>query len=445
MPTDNPYLQGNFGPVDRESTFTELRVSGELPKDLNGLLLRNGPNPIGPIDDKHHWFVGDAMLHAVHVENGQARGYRNRYVRTTHVQEVLGLPAAPRAAQPYPIQGSGNVNVVEHAGRILALPEVGLPYLMDHALGTLREYDFDGALRTSMTAHPKIDPVSGELVFFGYDFGPTHLRVHLADARGKLVRTVDIATPRPTMIHDIGVTQSSLVLMDMPVVFDLDLVAQGYRLPFRWQEGLPSRIGVQPRSARTDETRWLEIAPCYVYHVLNAYDDGAQIVMDVIRYDRTFDRDRRGPIEDSLGKLVRWRIDAARGTLVETLTDDAPQEFPRVDPRRETLAHRYGYTVEVDPNPERLGFTALLQHDLQAGTRTRHDFGAGRAPGEGVFVPSGPAENAGYVLTAVYDSATQTSDVVVLDAQDFAAPPLATIHLPVRIPFGFHGNFVSLG
>jgi carotenoid cleavage dioxygenase-like enzyme len=202
---------------------------------------------------------------------------------------------------------------------------------------------------------------------------------------------------------------------------------------------------VQPRSARTDETRWLEIAPCYVYHVLNAYDDGAQIVMDVIRYDRTFDRDRRGPIEDSLGKLVRWRIDAARGTLVETLTDDAPQEFPRVDPRRETLAHRYGYTVEVDPNPERLGFTALLQHDLQAGTRTRHDFGAGRAPGEGVFVPSGPAENAGYVLTAVYDSATQTSDVVVLDAQDFAAPPLATIHLPVRIPFGFHGNFVSLG
>src|SRR3954471_12378490 len=172
---ENPYLSGNFAPVDRESTLLELSVEGELPRDLNGLLLRNGPNPAGPVDDKHHWFTGDAMLHAIAFENGRARSYRNRWVRTQRLQEQLGLQAAQVSPYQTPIQGSGNVNVIQHGGRILALPEVGLPYELDRELATLRQYDFDGALRSSMTAHPKIDPVTGELLFFGYDFGPVHL------------------------------------------------------------------------------------------------------------------------------------------------------------------------------------------------------------------------------------------------------------------------------
>jgi carotenoid cleavage dioxygenase len=438
----NPYRQGNFAPVAREQTLPTLRVSGQLPKDLCGTLLRNGPNPVGTPSDKDHWFTGDAMLHAIEIADGGARGYRNRYVRTPHVETELGFQAAPRSAHPYPIQGSGNVNVISHAGHILALPEVGLPYEMNRALETRGEYDFKGALQSSMTAHPKIDPVSGGLLMFGYDFGPTYLRYHRVGQDGTLDRTIEIAKPCSTMMHDFGVTQTRVVFMDLPVVFDLRLIEQGYTMPFRWDASFQARLGVLSRDATTDATRWINIDPCYVYHVLNSYDDGARIIMDVIRYERVFDKSRIGPMEDKPGKLVRWAIDVDAGVVKETVLDITPQEFPRVDPRRETLPHRYGYAVEANGGPNQIAFQGLLKHDLKMATTQRHDVGPRRSAGEGVFVPSGPGEDQGYLIAPVYNAETNTSDVVVLDAQNFAGAPLATIHLPVRIPFGFHGNFV---
>jgi carotenoid cleavage dioxygenase len=442
---ENPYMTGNFAPVERESTLLDLEVEGELPKDLNGLLLRNGPNPAGAVDDKHHWFIGDAMLHAIAFENGRARSYRNRWVRTEQLQQKLGLQAAKTSPYQTPIQGSGNVNVIQHAGRILALPEVGLPYELDRELSTLRQYDFDGALRSSMTAHPKIDPVTGELLFFGYDFGPVHLRYHRAAPDGSLTRTVEITTPRPTMIHDFGVTATRVVFMDLPVVFDLQLVAQGYRMPFRWDDAHQARIGVMPRDGGDADVRWIEIEPCYVYHPLNAYDDGERIVMDVVRHERTFDTSRIGPEDAAAPVLCRWEIDPGAGTLRSRVLDDRGQEFPRVDPRRECRRHRFGYAVQakVDDNGG-LGFGGLLKHDLLRGTSEAHDVGAGRAASEGVFVPAGEGEDEGYVLAPVYDAARRASDVLVLDARNFSAKPLAVVHLPVRIPFGFHGNFARL-
>jgi carotenoid cleavage dioxygenase-like enzyme len=440
----NPYLQGNFGPVHSEQTHADLQVDGELPRELNGLLLRNGPNPLAPNPDKHHWFIGDAMLHAIEIGDGRARSYRSRFVRTPHVESELGLPAAPRSDKPLAMQGSGNVNVIEHAGKILALPEVGLPYELDHRLGTRREYDFAGALASSMTAHPKIDPVSGELHFFGYDFGPTHLRYHRASRDGRLDRTIEIKTPQPTMVHDFGVTATRIVFMDLPVVFDLGVMAQGYSMPFSWHTNTPARIGVLDRQAETDTTRWIEIDPCYVFHVLNAYDDESRIIMDVVRYDSMFDQSRIGPFEPNRpSKLVRWTIDPEAGTVQEMLLDATAQEFPRVDPRRETLPHRYGYGLELEFGSHSVTFRGLLKHDLHNGTRERHDVGSQRSAGEGVFVPRGGGEDEGFVLTAVYDASTDRSDILVIDAQNFTKAPLATIHLPVRVPYGFHGNFVS--
>jgi len=436
-----PFLRGNFAPVDREETLLDLKVTGELPRDLDGLLLRDGPNPAGVVRDKHHWFVGDGMLHAIELADGRARSYRNRWVRTRRVEEALGLPAAPVSPHASALQGSGAVHVIGHAGRILALGEVGLPYAMSPTLETLEQYDFDGALRSAMTAHPKVDPINGELVFFGYDLGPVHLRYHVADARGGLVRTLEIPTPRPTMMHDFGVTQTRVVFMDLPVVFDLELVAQGYSLPFRWEDTHPARLGVMPRAG--GEVRWIELEPCYVFHPLNAYDDGERIVMDVVRYRRTFDLAQRG--EPDLGTLYRWTIDPGAGRVSSAQLDDRGQEFPRVDPRRETLPHRYGYALEAAPADGAFAFGGLLKHDLKRGTTERHDVGAGRSASEPVFVPAGPGEDQGYVLATVYDAQRDASDVIVLDAQSFTKPALATVHLPVRIPFGFHGNFVPRG
>jgi carotenoid cleavage dioxygenase len=442
-PTDNPYLRGNFAPVDREQTLHALDVAGELPADLNGVLLRDGPNPAQSLAEAagDHWFVGDAMLHAIALRGGAALGYRNRWVRTRAIEQKKGLRAAPISAHQPPVQGSGNVNVIQHAGRILALGEVGLPYQLDAQLETLRQYDFGDALATSMTAHPKIDPVSGELLFFGYDFGPTHLRYHRVAPDGALTRTAAITTPRTTMMHDFGVTQTRVVFMDLPVVFDLELVARGKKMPFRWDDAYTARLGVMPRDGGDADVRWIEIEPCYVYHPLNAYDDGQRIVMDVVRHERTFDLSDVGPEHTSAPVLCRWEIDPAAGRVEARVLDDRGQEFPRVDPRRETLRHRYGYAVETTSDGKSLGFGNLIKHDLERGTSEIHDVGRGRFASEGVFVPRGGGEDEGYVLSPVYDAARNASDILVLDAQNFSAAPLATVRLPVRIPFGFHGNF----
>ena len=183
----NPYLEGNFAPVETELTAVDLEVDGELPASLNGRYLRNGPNPIVPDPATHHCFTGAGMVHGIALGEGAAQWYRNRWVRTPAIEAERGLPAAPRSSIDATVGGSGGVNVIHHAGRTLALGEVGLPYLLSDELDTVEQYDFGGRLSTNMTAHPHVDATTGEMFFFGYDFGPTHLRYHVADADGALV------------------------------------------------------------------------------------------------------------------------------------------------------------------------------------------------------------------------------------------------------------------
>ena len=447
LETDNPYLQGNFAPVARESTLaeSELRVRGTIPNELTGTLLRNGPNPAGEIADpsKHHWFVGDAMLHAVRFEGGRALGYRNRWVRTARLQEKVGLQAAPKSAHEPPIQASGAVNVIEHAGKILALGEVGLPYQLTGQLDTVRQYDFAEKLRSNMTAHPKIDPVTGELFFFGYDFGEVSLRYHVADKTGALVKTLDLATKAPVMMHDFAITATRAVFFDLPVVFDLNMVASGYTMPFRWDDHYGARMGVMKRDGDGKDLKWIEIPSCYIYHVYNAYDDGEQIVLDAAEHPKTFAGD--GMLTDrnyGVPLCVRYVIDPVRGTVSRTVLDTRGEEFPRIDPRLVARKHRYGYAVHTEWDTT-LAFKSLLKHDFERGTVEEHVVGAGRSPSEGVFVPTGRGEDEGYVLAPVYDAKTKRSEIVIIDAQKFSAPPVAVVELPVRIPFGFHGDFVQ--
>jgi carotenoid cleavage dioxygenase-like enzyme len=228
---DNPVLQGNFAPVDIENSFDQLEVIGSIPENLQGTLLRTGPNPVAP-GPNHHWFTGDAMLHAIHLSNGQAKSYRNRWVRTKALAEKTGLPAATGGSQvELMIQSSGNVNVIGHGGRVLALPEVGLPYEMDRQLETKGLFDYEGKLAGNMTAHPKVDGRTGEMLFFGYEMFAPFLRYHQASACGELLKSIDIDLPAGVMMHDFGVTETRVVFMDLPVVFDLALVEKGFPFP----------------------------------------------------------------------------------------------------------------------------------------------------------------------------------------------------------------------
>jgi carotenoid cleavage dioxygenase len=436
----NPFLQGNYAPVDTETTAFDLEVDGVLPPTLDGTLLRDGPNPGGPRGANHHWFLGDGMLHGIRIGDGQAQWYRNRWVRTAAIEAERGLPAAPRSAGDATVGGNGGVNVISHAGRILALGEVGLPYRMSPELETVEQYDFDGRLTTNMTAHPHVDAETGEMFFFGYDFGPTHLRYHVADADGRLTATEVIETKGPTMMHDFGMTASRVIFMDLPVVFSLERLAGG-GMPFAWDPSYGARLGVMPRTGTSADVQWIEIDPCYVFHILNCFDDGERIVMDVMLHATMFEGSTIGPNEPERPTLHRWTIDPTAGTVTDDALDDHHAEFPRLDERLAGRRHRYGYATELATGDDAFDSGGLLRYDLERGTTVAHDVGPGRMAGEGVFVPGGPGEDEGWVLSVVYDRSTDRSDVIVVDATDFAAPPVATVHLPVRVPVGVHGNW----
>ena len=438
----NPYLRGNYAPVAEETTAVDLPVSGQLPNALEGLLLRDGPNPYGPVDAAtHHWFLGDGMVHGLRIEGGRAAWYRNRWIRTPDLAGRSPFSAPPASPINATIGGSGAVNVLAHAGRILACGEVGLPYELTPELETVGQCDFCGTIGTNITAHPKVDPVTGELIAFGYDFGPTNLRYHRISADGLAVQTEVIDTPGPTMMHDFGVTATRVVFMDLPVIFDLAMLGSG--MPFRWEPSHGARLGVMPRHGGNGDVRWIELAPCYVFHPLNAHDEGDRIVMDVVRHPTMFSSSTIGPHEPSAPTLDRWVIDPVAGTVTETRLDDRPQEFPRIDERLMGRPNRYGYAVEL-PGGDAFDAGGIVKHDLAAGTSEVHAVGAGRAASEAVFVPASrdAAEDEGWLLAPVYDAATDRSDIVVIDARDMTGPPVATVHLPVRIPFGFHGSWV---
>ncbi len=436
------YLDGNFAPVRDETTAFDLPVEGAIPTGLAGRYLRNGPNPLS--GDPGHWFFGEGMLHGVELSGGRATWYRNRYVRTESFE--AGRRIAGEDGMLDLEVTLANTHVIAHGGRILALVENRGPTEVTRELDTVGPFDFGGRLTTAMTAHPKRCPVTGELHFFGYGVFPPLLTYHRADAAGNLVQSEEITVPGPTMHHDFAITEHSVVFMDLPVVCDPALLF-ARTMPYRWSDDYGARLGIMPRGNGGDaDVVWVDVEPCYVFHGLNAAEpEPGRVVVDVARYPHLW-RDDRNAFEPTT--LHRWTVDVAAGTVKEETLDDRSVEFPRVDERCVGRPARFGYAVRTRPGPD--GFaveTALVKYDLASGTAEEHRFAPGCVPGEGVFVPAGDdaAEDSGYVLAYVYDAGRDGSDLVILDASDFAAPPVATVALPQRVPFGFHGSWVADG
>jgi carotenoid cleavage oxygenase len=443
--TARRFLEGNFAPVPTESTAYGLEVTGTLPPGLTGRYVRTGPNPIAADPENHHWFIGDGMVHGVRLEAGEARWYRNRWVQAPPVSEWSHRSPVP-AVDGGLFPGSGNTNVIHHAGMLLAINELSCPYELSPELDTLRQVDFGGPLPAGMTAHPKFDPATGEMHVMAYSFVEPYLRYHVIDAAGQLVRTEELALGGPVMVHDMALTETTVVVLDLPVVFDLDAAMAGRRLPYRWDPEYTPRVGLMPRAGTAADTTWIEVEPCYVFHPLNAYDDGGRVVVDVVRHPTMFRDDPFGP-NDGSPTLQRWTLDPGSGKALVEEVDSRPQEFPRADERLATRRHRFGYTTHArlaDFDGRSGASSGVLKVDYDTGTVTAHELGAGRVAGEFVFVPAADdaGEDEGWLLGYVYDRATDRSELVVLDATDVAADPVARVHLPVRVPAGFHGNWI---
>ncbi len=439
--SENRYLEGNFGPVEGELTATDLDVQGSVPEELEGRLLRIGPNPIAADPAVYHWFTGNGMVHGVRLRGGRAEWYRRRFVRDPAVAQHLGVP--PIAGDPgSPFGGVVNTNVISHAGRTLALVEAGTrPVELTDELESVTYTDFDGTLPGSFTAHPKRDPDTGELHATVYYFGWDYLQYVVVGTDGRVRKTVNVPVPGKPMTHDCSITANYHVLFDMPVVFKPELMSEGRALPYEWDEDYGCRVGLLPREGTAEDVVWAEVEPCYVFHPMNSYEDAeGRVVMDVCRHPRMFATDRHGPFE-GLPTLDRWIIDPTGGPVKEERLDDAGQEFPRHDERLIGKPYRFGYCTGIG---EGFGMVGLRKHDLEKRTVEVRSEGPDRQYLEPVFIPRSDdaAEDDGWVIAYLFDKTTGRSEVEILHAQDITGDPVAKIQLPDRVPFGFHGNWV---
>jgi len=454
--SEDPFLRGNYAPFPLEGEIHDCVVEGEVPQELDGTLYRNGPNPQYAPRARYHWFDGDGMIHAFAIHDGRV-AYRNRWVRTAKFsleraagESLFGgladmAKTDPRALATSP--NTANTNIVLHAGRLLALWEAGLPHALDpRTLETIGPFDFRGRLTGAMTAHPKLDPETGEMLFFGYGLLPPFLRYHVVAKDGTLMRSEEIEVPVPTMMHDFIVTREHVIFLVCPATMRLENVEKtGSALG--WEPELGTRIGVMPRSGGNQDVVWFEADPCYVFHPLNAYSEGGRIVADVCRYPRLPLFDAGDPVrgmEDLRAKLTRWTLDLVGGSVKEEALDDLSTEFPRLDERRSGLSYRHGYAAGLVPREKPgSGFNAVVHYDVRVGRRRAHLVPESDAVGEPIFVPRRPdsPEGEGFLLATVYRGEERHSDLVILDAENVEAAPLATVKLPHRVPFGFHGNW----
>jgi carotenoid cleavage dioxygenase len=495
----NPYLEGNFAPVGQEQDSPRLDVvEGSVPPELQGTLYRMSPGPrFPPLNQAlYHWFDGDGMIDAFHIEGGHV-SHRNRWVRTpklaleegaghalfggirdfaasTSIEGWLALgfspadlvklqvdgllgkpPTEAQLRRLLPAMDRSNTSLAWMAGRLLSLVEgSGAHEIEPRSLATRGRFDFGGAidpLKGGMVAHPKIEPGTGTIYTFGYWMARGGLTYHVVgdDGASRLVR--DIETPYPAMMHDFSVTASRAIFYHLPAVLHLGDARDSNTV--RWQPSRGARIGVVLRDDPAAPVRWYEIPPCYVFHPMNAFDDGGAVVLDIVRYPRLplFDAggESRNPRFEEYppGQLVRLRLDLETGRTSETILDDAPCEFPVIDPRFAMRPHRVGWmAARRGPTCGRGIFNAIGRVDFKTGDVRYRVLGRSSYTNEALFIPrrDDAPEGDGYLITTVYHAEQGVSDLLLLDATELTGEPVAVVRARQRVPYGFHGTWVPV-
>ena len=458
MPDPNRFLQGPFAPVEEEVTAFDLPVTGALPIGLNGRYLRNGTNTLG-LDDpgyrfcEGHWFLGPGMVHGVRLRDGKAEWYRNRWVRSRQLAEAMDEPW-PAGPIHNDMDFAANTHIIAHAGRYLATVEAGpLPYELSGELDTVGPCDFSGTLPGGFAAHTKPDRRTGELHAIAYFWAWGHVQHVIIGADGTVSHTTDIPVADGPMMHDFALTPSYVVL----------LRPAGHLQPGRGVGRAEAAVHLEHRPpgpgraaaprryrSRRPLVRGRPVLGLPHSQRLRRRRPGRGRPGPVRRRLRCLHAHRAGPLT-----LDRWIIDPATGKVTQQRLDDRPQEFPRTDERVTGQPHRYGYSAviaaigraAISPGgdfADEAFSNALLRHDLTAGTVQAHEFGRDATAGEAVFAPAAPgaAEDDGYVMAFIHNPDRGAADLVLLAAQDFTAEPVARVHLPARIPLGFHGSWI---
>jgi carotenoid cleavage dioxygenase-like enzyme len=461
---DNRFLQGPFAPLQMECDASDLIVNGEIPRDLNGSFYRNGPNQhYAPRSDDFHLFSGDGMTHAFHIEDGKV-SYRNRWIRTAkfNIESELGRSAI-NPLNPFDCdeeymdfaltdkEGLANTACVWHGGKMLIMEEGHYPYEIDPiTLESIGSYNFDGKLNTAMTAHPKLDPVTGEMVFFAYmSSGPFEpdVSIYKVNAAGELTEAHLIPTPYSAMVHDFVVTENYIVIPIFPLTGSIERAMQG-EAPFMWEPEKGASVGILPRGGGADDIRWVECDDIFVFHFMNGYDKDGVITLDGCQFPHAplFPRADGKATEDADPRLTRWQIDLNKDNarVVHNPIDEYFSEFPQVDPRYAMKEYRYGFYASQEGEKGEM-YNAVCRFDHQTGNSERYSCGdiSHNFTSEPIFVPraADAAEGEGYLLSVITDMSRRESALQILDAQNVSSGPLAVAQLNHRIPIGFHGGW----
>ena len=472
---DHPYRTGAWRPQRTEWRADDLEVIGDLPEDLDGIYLRNTENPVHPAIGRYHPFEGDGMIHGVGFRNGEVF-YRNRFVRTDAFeaeQEAgrslwVGLAERPSKAQRTDgwgarghLKDASSTDVVVHNGLVLScFYECGDLYQLDPmTLEPRGKASWHGEFpsRAGVSAHPKVDEHTGEMLFFNYGRDEPYLHYGVVDQQDNLVHYVGVDLPGPRIPHDMAFTDNYAILNDLPLFWDPALMDAGVFVPGFHPE-LPTRLGVIPRRGAAEEIRWFEFEPTYVLHWTNAYELGDELIVEGF-----FQHSPVPEVPDGAGyhermsrfisldgmqtKLHRWRMNLVTGACSEEQLSDTISEFGMINAQFAGRQHRYSYAATGVPG--RFLFDGLTKHDTATGAEEHFAFGDGVFGSETAMAPrlgaSADVEDDGYLITLTTDLNNDTSECLVFDAAELTAGPVARIKLPERISSGTHSTWAPGG
>ncbi|CAM6122525.1 unnamed protein product [Calypogeia fissa] len=477
----NIQLAGNFRPVPESPVQDGLEVLGTLPESLEGVYLRNGANPQFEPLAGHHFFDGDGMIHAVHFKGGEA-SHCCRFTQTYRFQEekkegraffpkaigelhghsgvarlmLYGARCLAGLVDPKQGMGVANAGLVYHNGRLLAMSEDDLPYLVtireDGDLETKGRFDFDGQYAKSMIAHPKIDPETGELFALSYDvIKPPYLQYFRISSDGVKTSEVSITLPEATMMHDFAITENYVVIPDQQVVFRMKEMLTGGS-PVVHDPTKMSRFGVLPKyDSDESRIRWIDVPDCFCFHLWNSWEEGDEVVVLGSRMtpaDSIFNDHSDASSLQSL--LTEIRLNLKTGESSQRVLANFNLEAAQLNRNYVGKKNRYLYLAIAEPWPK---ISGIAKVDMEAKDTPdgavvgKNIYEEGSYGGEPVFVPrtSDPdaAEDDGYILTFRHNESKQGSELLVLDASKPSLDVIAVVKLPSRVPYGLHGTFIN--
>ncbi|KAI9185420.1 hypothetical protein LWI28_007082 [Acer negundo] len=476
--TADPRVQisGNFAPVPEKQVCQQLPVTGKVPECIQGFYVRNGANPLHEPVAGHHFFDGDGMVHGVGFQKGSV-SYACRFTETNRfVQErKLGRPVFPKAigelhghfgiarlllfysrglfglVDPNHGTGVANAGLVYFNNRLLAMSEDDLPYHVritpSGDLQTVGRYDFDSQLDSTMIAHPKIDPVSGELFALSYDvIKKPYLKYFRFSPDGNKSPNIEIPLDQPTMMHDFAITENFVVVPDQQVVFKLPEMIRGGS-PVIYDKNKISRFGVLDKNASdASKIKWIEVEDCFCFHLWNAWEELETDEVVVIGSCMTPPDSIFNECDESLESVlseIRLNLKTGKSTSRPIICEPEQVNLEAGMVNRNMLGRKtqFAYLALAEPWPKVSGFAKV---DLSTGEVNKYIYGEQKYGGEPLFLPrdtNSEKEDDGYILAFVHDEKDWKSELQIVNAMTLELE--ATVHLPSRVPYGFHGTFIS--